>query len=78
MGLLEESLALARVSGSSWVICDALASLSFVAEIRDDLGRAETLAEESLTLAREMGDILTATAVNNTLAMMACRQVHHG
>jgi non-specific serine/threonine protein kinase len=54
--LLEESLALARTDGPSFVIYLVLMRLSEVASDRSDFALAEALVTESLGLARQAGD----------------------
>ncbi len=76
--LLEQSLALMRVSGHKLGISDALGNLGIVAYYQGDYGRAAVLQEESLALARELGEKGGVAASLDNLGLVAMEQGDYG
>jgi non-specific serine/threonine protein kinase len=72
--LLEESLALARSDGPSFVVYLALMRLSEVASDRSDFALAEALVTESLGLARQSGDRWGAAHALLCVGLLGIRQ----
>jgi tetratricopeptide (TPR) repeat protein len=55
--LLEESLALARAEGDTWLVAFGLTVWGFVAEFQGDHARGQQFTQESLALFRQLNDV---------------------
>jgi hypothetical protein len=71
--MLDEALALARVSGERMLLGYTLDSLGALAEARDELGRAAGLYQEALAMAQEFGNPFNVAMALRALAGVAAK-----
>jgi predicted ATPase/DNA-binding SARP family transcriptional activator len=66
-----EAVELARRSGATWIVADALNNLGVALRSAGDLARSREALEESLLLRRQLGELEGITAALNGLALVA-------